>query len=94
MTTELTVEIATALSRLLADAQVRGVIVGEHFREWFPTSQTEVDAARRVEAAGTHPAAEPAIIDGLRSDLDHQAELLAVDRRRPCELRGGGHGCI
>ena len=84
LTTDLAVEVARALSRiisgrLMTEEQIRtvtGGLVGKYFADWFPTSQQELEAGRRVEVARTHIAEATRIIDGLRSDLDHQAGLL------------------
>jgi hypothetical protein len=81
---DLFVELTRVLSRvvtgrLLTDEQIRsvtGTVVGRYFADWFPRSQEEVEAQKRVERALHHIGEANRIIGGLKDDLDAQAEQL------------------
>jgi hypothetical protein len=63
----------------MTEEQIKGVtggVVGKYLADWFPASQQELEAGKRVDVARGHIAEATRIIDGLRIDLEHQAGLL------------------
>jgi chromosome segregation ATPase len=65
--------------RLLTEEQIKGVtgtVVGQYFTDWFPQPKDEAEAEKRVNTAKNHIAEATRIIDGLKVDLDSQANQL------------------
>src|SRR5712691_9373382 len=75
--TQILIRIITG--RLLTEKQIgslTGSVVGKQFRDWFPKSQDEIEAQKRLDSAKHHIAEANRLIGSLKDDLDSQANQL------------------
>lgn len=76
----LTREISRRLTgRLLTEQQIQPItenIVGQHFSEFFPTPQKDIEAQAQISAAKLHITEASEIISSLQKELDKQVSQL------------------